>query len=318
MSEAHEVLEVQASQVSATQVSIIVPVYNDVARLQSCLRALTKQSWPSARFEIVVVDNNSEQDVASVAHAHGVTLLREPTPGSYAARNTGIAAAKGEILAFTDADCLPSEHWLERAVEALLAARTTPSDPVIVGGPVKLFPRDADAPSWVETYELTTAFDQRRYVQEQHYSVTANCVTTRATFEQVGLFNAELRSAGDKEWGQRAYAQGAKLVYAPGAIVHHPARHDLTELLSKRRRQTGGMWRAAQNTLPRWAASAKMLAQVTRPPAERLVKAWKNSPDQSPLGRLKSVGRVAAVAGALSAVCSVEVCRLHLGKVPER
>lgn len=301
-------------------VSVIVPVYNDTERLDRCLAALHAQSWPKDALEVLVVDNNSQQDVSVVTRKWPlVRLLHEPVPGSYAARNTGVAAARGPLLAFTDADCLPAEDWLERAWEALRSARSDQGPMLVaVGGPVRLFARAEASPTWVETYELTTGFDQRRYIERQHYTVTANCVTTRDAFERTGPFDASLRSAGDKDWGQRAHKAGVKLVYAPSAIVRHPARHDLEELLGKRRRQTGGLWRSLQDKKPRWAATAQMLVQVTRPPLQRMSKAWLNSPTPTTLGKLQSAARVLAVSSILSAVCSVEVVRLHLGKAPER
>src|ERR1044072_31217 len=103
-----------------TFVSVIVPVWNDAARLDACLRALDMQTYPCELYEIVVVDNDSDEAVGPVVESHGrARLVHEARPGSYAARNTGLAHARGEILAFTDADCLPVEDWIERGVERL-------------------------------------------------------------------------------------------------------------------------------------------------------------------------------------------------------
>ena len=84
-------------------ISVVVPVFNDEARLAGCLDALAMQTWPASHREVIVVDNGSVPPVALRAGAARVIVERRP--GSYAARNAGVAAAAGEILAFTDADC---------------------------------------------------------------------------------------------------------------------------------------------------------------------------------------------------------------------
>ena len=90
-------------------VSVIIPVYNDLKLLSTCLECLDRQTYPKTRFEVLVVDNGSDLPVQPIVSRYSnVKLEKESMPGSYAARNRGIAAARGEILAFTDADCRPS------------------------------------------------------------------------------------------------------------------------------------------------------------------------------------------------------------------
>ena len=103
-------------------VSVIVPVYNQGAQLQRCLAALAAQTYERSRFEIIVVDNGSEDAdaiAAAVAPYSNARLTLEATPGSYAARNHGLTLAQGDILAFTDADCLPATDWLAEGVRQL-------------------------------------------------------------------------------------------------------------------------------------------------------------------------------------------------------
>src|ERR1044071_6513252 len=101
-------------------VSVIVPVWNDSARLDRCLRALEEQTYPGDLYEVVVVDNGSDEPLGPVIERHGrASLVRETKPGSYAARNTGLAHARGEVVAFTDADCLPAPDWIEQGVARL-------------------------------------------------------------------------------------------------------------------------------------------------------------------------------------------------------
>src|SRR5258708_3660856 len=94
--------------------SVIVPYFNDLDGLKSCFAALLAQAYPPQRFEILFVNNGGESFAPAepLPSSPIVTFLDEPNPGSYAARNRAIAVATGEILAFTDADCLPAQDWL--------------------------------------------------------------------------------------------------------------------------------------------------------------------------------------------------------------
>lgn len=221
----------------APRVSVIVPVYDQWDHLLTCLEALALQSIGIAAFEVIVVDNGSRtappfQDVAGLS----VRWLHEPTPGSYAARNTGIRAARGEVLAFTDADCRPVERWLEEALRML----TGPPQVDLVGGAIALFPEQDDRLTPVEAYELVKAFPQQRYVEVQGFAATANMVLRREVLDRVGMFEERLRSGGDREFGQRASRAGCTWAYAPLAAVRHPARRSFRELHTKLLRVVSG------------------------------------------------------------------------------
>src|SRR4051794_2931850 len=99
--------------------SIIIPVRDDSARLQTCLEALDRQSLAGA-LEILVVDNGSSDDPEAVVRGFPrARLLHEAEPSSYAARNLGVREASGAIFAFTDSDCIPASDWIERGVAAI-------------------------------------------------------------------------------------------------------------------------------------------------------------------------------------------------------
>src|SRR5262245_37657845 len=102
-------------------VSVIVPVWNSPELIAICLSALTAQTYPRDRFEVLVVDNASTDSTAEVARSFPIaTVLLERTPGSYHARNRALKEARGEYVAFTDADCIPAPDWLEKAIESAL------------------------------------------------------------------------------------------------------------------------------------------------------------------------------------------------------
>lgn len=240
-------------------VSIIIPVYNDSERLKLCLRALERQTYPRDCFEIIVVDNGSDVPV-EVGEFPLVHLVYEVQPGSYAARNRGLAAAKGTVLAFTDSDCLPDPDWLEAGVRCLLG------DVGLVGGRVEVFPEDAANPTAVELYESLFAFQMRESIEQRHFSPTCNLFTTRQVFDAVGLFDARLKSGGDAEWGQRVHAQGYPLIYADSVCIRHPARRSFEEVARKDRRRVTGKMTRLKFERGRWLIFQKVFYNDFVPP----------------------------------------------------
>lgn len=250
-------------------VSVVVPVHDDSARLRTCLAALAGQSYAPDRFEVVVVDNASREDVrASVPDDGRFRLFREPRPGSYAARNHGLAQARGTVLAFTDSDCVPGRDWLSAGVHAL-------SQPGVeaVGGHIDLTFRAAAPATAAELYEAVEGFPQRRYVEEMSFAATANLFTTREAFDRVGPFDARLRSGGDVDWGKRLTALGAHLVYSPAPVVAHPARHSLAQLRAKAVRVAQGVADRTQGT-PR-SVVLRRAAHDVRSAATVWVRVWR-------------------------------------------
>lgn len=293
----------------SVDVSVIVPVYDDLEGLERCLEALAAQSYPADQFEVLVVDNGGSQDPAPVVSRYQFArLLREPKIGSYAARNRGLAAARGARVGFTDADCLPTPHWIARAVAWL----PSPEARRVIGGRVDLFARDPDMPTLAEAYDMALGFRQPTNVEQRHFSVTANLFTTRATLDAVGPFDAELLSGGDKEWGLRAHARGIEIVYADDVVVRHPARHDLAELRAKRRRMVGGQLDAARQKYPPLVASSLVLGKACLPPLARFFRA-RSFDHLSWPARVALFAKLWSVASLLQVDSGAEVLRLSLG-----
>jgi glycosyltransferase involved in cell wall biosynthesis len=295
-------------------VSVIVPVYNDSDGLRRCLEALSAQTLAASRFEVLVVDNGSSEDPAPlVSPFEFARLLREREPGSYRARNRGIAMARSARLGFTDADCLPAPDWIERALERL----PTPEVRRVVGGRVDLFAQNPKAPTWAESYDMALGFRQATNVRQRRFSVTANLFTTRATLEAVGDFDAARLSGGDKEWGQRAHALGVELVYADDVVVRHAARHDLSELRAKRRRMVGGQLHAARERYPSLLAHSLVFGKACLPPAARFFRA-RRLREGALSARALEFAKLWAVASLLQVDSAVEVLRLGLGAKSRR
>ncbi len=211
-------------------VSVIIPVFNDAHRLQICLEALGNQTYPENLYEVIVVDNGSDEAVEKiVGHFAQASVIVENRPGSYAARNKGIALAGGEIIAFTDADCIPGTDWIKKGVFNILRHPNCG----LVGGKIEVFFKNPQRLTSVELYESLRAFPQKKYIEKLHFGATANMFTLKRVFDTVGLFNDKLTSGGDREWGQRVFYFGYKHVYAENACVAHPARFSFRQLHQK-------------------------------------------------------------------------------------
>jgi GT2 family glycosyltransferase len=216
-------------------VTVVIPVRDDGDGLRRCLDALQGQDLPGA-WDIVVADNASRSPVEPlVAGYPRVRVVHEPDPGSYRARNTALTGVDAEVVAFTDADCLPRSDWLRRGLEAL---RREPEAGAVAGA-VEVFARDR-RPSAAELYEVIHAFPQQVYVRDLDFGVTANLFVRRGTLDVVGGFDPGLRSGGDADWGRRAAAAGLPVRYAPEVVIRHPARRRVRELIRKTRRVVEG------------------------------------------------------------------------------
>lgn len=198
--------------------------------------ALEKQTYPRELIEILVINNDPTSALpASLILPQNARLLEENKPGSYAARNRGLAQARGDLIGFTDSDCVPEPDWVANAVSVSL---TQEDESFRITGPVRLFRKPGG--SWLAwKFESITAFNQQHNVRNG-VSVTANLFVTRLTFEQVGMFDARLFSGGDVAWNRLASQQGVSLVYVDDVVVNHPAGGAMSEIVSKFRRVVGG------------------------------------------------------------------------------
>tara|TARA_B100001287_G_C22675170_1_gene527282 strand:+ start:333 stop:1178 length:846 start_codon:yes stop_codon:yes gene_type:complete len=211
-------------------VSVIIPTYKDTDLLKLCINGLKKQSYPSNLFEVIIINNdpNNESLDVDANLPKNFNIISEKKIGSYAARNTGIINSKGQILAFTDADCIPREDWILNAVELIQKGAQR------VAGRVQLFYKSNNlTPS--ENYEKVYAFDQRENAIKGK-SVTANMITLKKYFNDIGMFDERLFSGGDMEWSLRAFRNKISIRYAHNVIVDHPARANIRELIKKAKR----------------------------------------------------------------------------------
>jgi cellulose synthase/poly-beta-1,6-N-acetylglucosamine synthase-like glycosyltransferase len=220
------------------QVSVIIPIFNgqdDLPDLETCL---LQQTFPADQVEYLLVDNNSQDETLPRLRALAdralqqqilvIPLTERDIQSSYAARNRGIRAAKGDILVFTDADCRPDAEWLVRLVQPFEHANVG-----IVVGEIKALPGD----SWLEHYAERREILSQKFTMAHSfypYGQTANLAIRRVALVKSGLFRPYLTTGGDADLCWRIQMSGDWQVhFAEEAIIRHRHRSTLKALQSQ-------------------------------------------------------------------------------------
>ena len=199
------------------KVSVIVPVYNTAEYVDRCLAALLAQDYPRDRYEVIAVDNGSTDDSRRRLLNHPVVVVDEPKRGSYAARNTGIRASTGDVLAFTDSDCAPSTQWLR----TIKAALERPGIQVVQGE--RMVVSASQLLLAINRYECNKdAYVFRGDQALKYYGYTNNMAMRRSTWERYGPFVE--RDRGADTIFVRSVVDGESchaVIFDPEMVVNH-------------------------------------------------------------------------------------------------
>ncbi len=205
--------------------------------MQMLVQHLRVQTLASHLWRVVIVANDGAPPVGALDLPSNMQVVVAcDTPGSYAARNAGLATAQGEWLLFTDADCLPPPDWLTAHIKAL------PAHPALQAGPIEMQLPSAFAPfsrRFWSCYDRLRGIPQARYLSEG-FAATANLAVHRSVFDCIGTFDDKRLSGGDAEFCRRATEAGFPLTFAKDAITCHPCRDTWAMLSRKARRIKAG------------------------------------------------------------------------------
>lgn len=271
--------------------SVIIPHYNDAARLITCLDALLPQAEGRDDVDILVVDNASTDPLDDMrAKFPGLRILTEPKPGAAEARNTGVKQSLTYGILFLDADCVPAPDWLDAAMAALGKGD-------IVGGDIATFDETPAPRSGAEAFEAVFAFQQQKYIEQDGFAVTANLVTTRPVFDAVGPFIHGVSE--DLDWCHRARAKGFSLAFDPGLKVSHPTRQDWPALRKKWLRLTREMFAIARAERGRlyWALRGLAVIASALPHGRHVLQSPRLNGAKERFGALATLWRLRTLRG---------------------
>jgi len=212
------------------KVSVVVASYNGGRTLKACLDSLGRLNYPD--YEVILVDDGSTDDTPQIAQLYqSLRYIHQENRGLSAARNTGIEAATGEIVAFTDSDCRADEDWLFNLVSDLLRSEFTG-----IGGHNFLPPEDSDVPAAVMASPGGPAHVMLTDREAEHIP-GCNMAFYKWALEEIGGFDPVFRKAGDDVdvcW--RLQKAGYKLGFSPAGFVWHYRRSTVRAYL---RQQAG-------------------------------------------------------------------------------
>jgi glycosyltransferase involved in cell wall biosynthesis len=194
----------------AISVSVVVPTYCRNDLLRRCLEALIRQDLPATEYEVIVADNAGDPATEVLVSAFNAVYVKaNHARGPAAARNAGWRIARGEVIAFTDDDCVPEPGWLTAGLRAMEQAAAAAS------GAVRM-----PLPFWPTYYERDAAG-----LASSEF-VTANCFCRKSALQAIGGFDERFTGAWREDSDLQFSLLEAEMtiVRAPEAIVVHPIR----------------------------------------------------------------------------------------------
>lgn len=213
-------------------VSIIIPVKNEADNLKKCLASIRELDYPEEKLEIIIADALSEDETVVVAESYGAIVVSNRKQTVAPGRNAGFKAAHGEIIAFTDADCVVDKNWLQNSLKYF-------SDPQIagVGGPNLTPKEEADfgkAVSYVFGQWLFAAGSIHARNLDSYRETKSlpgcNVIYRREVLDLVMPQDETLLTCDDTEMNKRILDLGYLLLYTPDVYVWHYRRPTLKKL----------------------------------------------------------------------------------------
>jgi O-antigen biosynthesis protein len=209
-----------AKELCWPKVSVIVCTFNGSRTLSECLESLLRLEYPN--YEVIVVNDGSTDATAKIAHSYGFRVITTENQGLASARNTGLTAATGEIVAYIDDDAYPDPHWLRYLANTFMNTKH-----VGIGGPNIAPPGDGPIAECVAHSPGNPVHILLSDTEAEHIP-GCNMAFRKAALEAIEGFDPQFRIAGDDVdvcW--RLQQKGRTLGYSPGAMVWHHRRNSI-------------------------------------------------------------------------------------------
>ncbi|HVC33964.1 MAG TPA: glycosyltransferase [Chloroflexota bacterium] len=215
--------------------SVVIPARNAAQTIAECVLSALSQSAPRESYEVVVVDDGSTDATAAIARSHGVRVIPQPPLGMAAARNTGARVARGEVVLFLDADCVPALDWVAQMVAPFRDASVAGVKGTYLTHQTGLLPR---------LIQVEYEDKYRRLAEDSAIDFVDGYSTgyRRSVLLGVGGFDPSLGAAEEVDLSYRLATSGQRLVFAPKARVHH--NHGGTVRRYVARKLRFGLWRS--------------------------------------------------------------------------
>lgn len=195
-------------------ITVVVPARNAARTIGACIQALKNQDYGSGSFEIIVVDDGSDDDTARLARKAGACVITQEHGGAAVARNTGIWQGSGDLVCFTDADCEPLSNWLTE-ISAPFA------DPEVAGCKGTYVTRQRELVARFVQLEYEDKYDLLKQQQAIDFIDTYSAAYRRDVLLANGGFDGRMQFLEDQELSFRLAARGYRMVFQPGAAVFH-------------------------------------------------------------------------------------------------
>ncbi|WP_336366656.1 glycosyltransferase [Marinobacter sp. C2H3] len=204
-------------------VSVVIPAHNEEQHISACLSSLLNQSYGADNYEVLVVDNGSNDNTYAIATRYNVKIFSRPGIKVGAVRNAGAEEAKGDVLVFIDADCVARPDFLETGVNELMLAEN-----LVIGGGCNL-PANAN---WIERLWLLGTEGQNK----PRHLIGACILIRKNHFQHVGGFDENLTSAEDSDFHNKLSEEGISIkIDTKHNVVHLGNAKTVTQFIARQR-----------------------------------------------------------------------------------
>ena len=198
------------------KVSVIVPAYNAAGSIGQCLESLLSQSYPKDLYDVIVVDDGSTDETGVIVRQYPVVYLHQTNQGPAKARNKGAEKAQGEIVLFTDSDCIATPDWIEEMVAPF-------ADPEVIAVKGAYLTKQSSLVARFAQLEFDERFEMLKKVESIDMVDTYSAGIRKEIFDRLHGFDTSFPTANneDTELSYRMVALQKKMVFNPRAIVYH-------------------------------------------------------------------------------------------------